>query len=231
MLAVSDMYTCYGETEVLFGVSLAVGAGEVVALLGANGAGKTTTLRSILGLTPARRGTVVFDGEDITRAPTHEISRKGISWVPDDRRIFPMLTVRRNLDIARKTTRFRAWDDAALVDIFSALDYLQERECENLSGGEMQMVSIARALVGSPGLMLLDEPSQGLAPSVLQDVLALVRRLKSEGISVLMVEQNTLSALDISDRTYVLDRGRIVHEGPSSELLQQDERRRQLLGI
>jgi branched-chain amino acid transport system ATP-binding protein len=231
MLTVSDISTSYGESEVLFGVSMTVGAGEVVALLGANGAGKTTTLRSILGLTSAHKGSISFDGMDITRAPPHQISRAGISWVPDDRRIFPMLTVKRNLDIARKSTRFRAWNDAALFEIFSALEYLYDRECENMSGGEQQMVSIARALVGSPGLILLDEPSQGLAPSVQQDVLALIRKLKQEGIAILLVEQDALSALEISDRVYVLDMGRIVHEGPASELLASNDKRRLLLGI
>lgn len=231
MLVISNMHTSYGEAKVLFGVSLSVAKGEVVALLGANGAGKTTTLRSILGLTPAAEGTVVFDGEDITATATHTISRQGISWVPDDRRIFPMLTVKQNLDIARKRTRFRAWSDADLFQAFSALEYLYERECENLSGGELQMVSIARALVGSPGLVLLDEPSQGLAPSVQQDVFALIGQLQREGISVLLVEQNALSALEISDRVYVLDMGRIVHQGPAAELLTQDDHRRQLLGI
>ena len=182
MLSVAERIdTFYGETQALFDVSLAVGAGEVVALLGPNGAGKTTTLRSILGLTPARRGRVRFDGRDITRTPTHEIARGGIGWVPDDRRIFPTLTVARNLAIARKRTRFRAWTEKECFEIFSALEYLMHRECENLSGGEMQMVAISRALIGSPGLVLFDEPSQGLAPKVVQDVMKTIARLKARG--------------------------------------------------
>jgi branched-chain amino acid transport system ATP-binding protein len=164
MLAVRHIDTFYGETQVLFDVSLRVGAGEVVALLGPNGAGKTSTLRSILGLTPPRKGGIAFDGRDITRMPTHEIAKAGMGWVPDDRRIFPTLTVARNLTIARKTTRFRAWNEKECFEIFSAMEYLMHRECENLSGGEMQMVAISRALLGSPGLVLFDEPSQGLAP-------------------------------------------------------------------
>ena len=132
------------------------------ALLGPNGAGKTTTLRSILGLTRPRRGAIRFDGREVTRSPTHEIARAGIGWVPDDRRLCPTLTVARNLGIAQKRTRFRAWTIKETCEIFSPLEYLMERECENLSGGEMQMVAIARALVGSPGLVLFDEPSQGL---------------------------------------------------------------------
>ena len=161
MLALEDIHTFYGETEVLFGVSLEVAQGEVVALLGPNGAGKTTTLRSVLGLTPPRTGRIRFDGRDISRTPTHEIARAGIGWVPDDRRIFPTLTVERNLAIAKKRTRFRAWSDRECFEIFTALEYLRARECENLSGGEMQMVAISRALVGSPGLVLFDEPSEG----------------------------------------------------------------------
>jgi len=231
MLALDDIHACYGETEVLFGVSLEVAAGEVVALLGPNGAGKTTTLRSILGLTPARSGSIRFDGANITRWPTHEIARAGIGWVPDDRRIFPTLTVERNLSIARKRTRFRAWQEKDCYETFSALEYLRQRECENLSGGEMQMVAIARALLGAPGLVLFDEPSQGLAPKIVQDVLRVIRRLKEERIAVLLVEQNPLLALGVSDRVYVMDKGRIVHAGRAAVLLEDAALRARLLGV
>ena len=231
MLSIDRVNTSYGETQVLFDVSLEVGAGEVVALLGANGAGKTTTLRSILGLTPARSGAIQFDNRDVTRASTHEIARGGIGWVPDDRRIFPTLTVARNLAIARKKTRFRAWSEKECFEIFSALEYLMHRECENLSGGEMQMVAISRALLGAPGLVLFDEPSQGLAPKVVQDVMKTILRLKAEGVSVLVVEQNVQSALAVADRVYVMHLGRIVHEGTASELQQDASLRRQLLGV
>ncbi|WP_256354230.1 MULTISPECIES: ABC transporter ATP-binding protein [unclassified Variovorax] len=231
MLSVANIDTSYGETQVLFDVSLNVGPGEVVALLGPNGAGKTTALRSILGLTPARRGAIRFDGCDITRAHTHDIARSGIGWVPDDRRIFPTLTVARNLAIARKRTRFRAWQEKDCFEIFSALEYLMARECENLSGGEMQMVAISRALLGSPGLVLFDEPSQGLAPKVVQDVMKTITRLKSEGISVLVVEQNVQSALAVADRAYVMHAGAIVHEGPAHALLHDAPLQRRLLGI
>ena len=231
ILSVGRISTFYGETQALFNVSLQVGRGEVVALLGPNGAGKTTTLRSILGLTPARSGDVRFNGRDVTHEATHMIARSGISWVPDDRRIFPTLTVARNLAIARKKTRFRAWTEKECFEIFSALEYLMHRECENLSGGEMQMVSIARALLGSPGLVLFDEPSQGLAPKVVQDVMKTIARLRREGISVLIVEQNVQSALEVADRCYVMNQGTIVHEGPAAVLREDKSLRMQLLGV
>ena len=230
MLAIENIDTFYGETQALFGVSMAVAAGEVVALLGPNGAGKTTTLRSILGLTRARRGRIGFDGRDVTAAPTHVIARAGVGWVPDDRRVFPALTVARNLSIAVKRTRFRAWTLAECFGIFSALEHLQSRDCENLSGGEMQMVAIARVLVGAPGLVLLDEPSQGLAPRLVQEVMRVIRRLKDEGVGVLLVEQNVDTALDVADRAYVLDRGRVVYAGTSSALREDEGLRRRLLG-
>ena len=231
MLSLSAIETFYGETQALFGVSLEVRAGEVVALLGPNGAGKTTTLRSVLGLSSVRNGSIAFDGSDITRAPTHEIARRGIGWVPDDRRVFPTLTVDRNLSIARKRTKFRAWSTGECFEIFSALEYLLHRECENLSGGEMQMVAISRALLGSPGLVLLDEPSQGLAPRMVQQVLEVIRRLRKERVAVLLVEQNPFTALSVADRVYVLDKGRVVHGGSAAELLDDASSRKRLLGV
>ena len=231
ILEVRAISSFYGEAQVLFDVSLSVGRGEVVALLGASGAGKTTTIRSILGLTRARVGTIVFEEEDITRKPTHEIARKGIAWVPDDRRVFPMLTVMRNLAIAKKTTRFRSWSYDDVFQIFTALEYLLERECENLSGGEMQMVAIARALLGSPGLVLFDEPTQGLAPMIAQQVMGTIQHLRREGISVLLVEQNAQTALEVADLGYVMDLGKIVQEGPAAALLEDDGHRRTLLGM
>ena len=231
MLRLERVETFYGETQALFGVSLEVGRGEVVALLGANGAGKTTLLRSVLGLTPARRGRIEFAGRDITRAPTHEIARAGIGWVPDDRRVFPTLTVARNLAIARKKTAFRPWSEKDCFAIFSALEHLMERECENLSGGEMQMVAISRALVGAPGLVLFDEPSQGLAPKVVQDVMKTILRLKREGVAVLVVEQNVESALAVADRVYVMSLGVIVHHGHARDLVEKGGERERLLGV
>jgi branched-chain amino acid transport system ATP-binding protein len=231
MLSIKEIHTYYGETQALFGVSLDVAAGEVVALLGPNGAGKTTTLRSILGLSPPRRGSVRFDGADLTRMATHEIARRGIGWVPDDRRIFPTLTVERNLSIAKKRTRWRAWSEKECFEIFTALEHLKHRECENLSGGEMQMVALARVLLGSPGLVLLDEPSQGLAPRMVQQVIAVIKKLQTAGIAVLLVEQNALTALGVADRVYLMDKGKLVHEGPAPALLKDTALRTRLLGV
>ena len=231
LLSVDAIETCYGETQVLFVASLQVRAGEVLALLGPNGAGKTTLLRSILGLTPARAGTVRFDGRDITRTPTHTIAAVGVGWVPDDRRVFPTLTVARNLEIARKKTRFRAWALGECFELFSALEYLMPRECENLSGGEMQMVAISRVLVGAPGLVLLDEPSQGLAPKVVQDVMRAVDRLRSEGVAVVLVEQNVACALGVADRVNVMQGGRIVHACSADALRDDPAQQRRWLGI
>jgi branched-chain amino acid transport system ATP-binding protein len=231
MLEARAIDAFYGETQALFGASVKIGAGEIVALLGPNGAGKTTTIRAVLGLTRARGGTISFAGKDITAWPTHRISGLGISWVPDDRRVFPTLTVARNLQIARRQTAYRSWTLDEIFSIFSALEHLMGRECENLSGGEMQMVAISRALLASPGLVLFDEPSQGLAPKIVQDVFRTVRLLKAEGISSLIVEQNALAALDVADRVYVMNQGRIVHEGSARALAKNAALRRSLIGI
>jgi branched-chain amino acid transport system ATP-binding protein len=231
ILAVEGIETFYGETQVLFGASLQLAPGEVLALLGPNGAGKTTTLRSILGLTPARRGTIRFDGADITHRPTHQIAAMGVGWVPDDRRVFPTLTVARNLEIARKRTRFRGWTLGECFEVFSALEYLMARECENLSGGEMQMVAISRVLMGAPGLVLFDEPSQGLAPKVVQDVMATVQRLKQEGVAVVLVEQNVASALAVADRVCVMQDGGIVFACEAQQLREDPALQRRWLGI
>jgi len=230
MLHLTNVRAFYGETQALFDVSLSVAAGEVVALLGPTGAGKTTTLRSILGLTPPRSGRIVFDGQDLSHRPTHQIARLGIGWVPEERRVVPSLTVQRNLAIARKPSRFKAWTLAECCEIFTALSYLLERECENLSGGEMQMVAISRALMGGPGLVLMDEPSQGLAPKIVQDVMRTVLRLKSEGIGVLLVEQFVGAALEVAGRVVVLDHGTVAWTGEARALRDDSALRSRLLG-
>jgi branched-chain amino acid transport system ATP-binding protein len=231
ILEVDTVDTFYGETQALFGASLAIAPAKVFALLGPNGAGKTTMLRTILGLTRPRRGAVRFDGREITRRATHEIARLGVGWVPDDRRLCPTLTVARNLAIARKRTRFREWTIKQACEIFSPLEYLMERECENLSGGEMQMVAIARALVGAPGLVLFDEPSQGLAPKIVGDVLSTIRKLREEGVASLIVEQNAEIALSVADHAAVIDRGRIAWTGEAATLREDRALRQRLLGV
>lgn len=219
-----------GETQALFGVSLGIAAGEVLALLGANGAGKTTVLRSILGLTPARRGEIRLQGRSIATMPTHKIAQAGIGWVPDDRRLCPTLSVAKNLLLGEKQTAVRPWSMGEVTDIFSPLKYLMAREAETLSGGEMQMVAIARALLGAPGLMLFDEPSQGLAPKIVDDVLGVIRRLQREGIASIVVEQNADIALSVADRAVILAQGSVAWSGPTSELQGNSALKRQLLG-
>lgn len=231
MLTLDTLDVYYGETQVLFGVSLDVAAGEVVALLGPSGAGKTTTLRAILGLTPPRRGRVRFDGDDVTGEATHEIARRGLSWVPDDRRVFPSLTAARNLSIATRETKFKAWPVERCCELFPALSHLLPRECENMSGGEQQMIAISRALVGAPGVVLLDEPSQGLAPKVVQDVMRAIRTLRAEGVGVLVVDQNVRTVLEVADHVAVMRGGRIVHRAHAAALRADAAERARWLGL
>ena len=231
MLEVEAINTFYGEAHVLHGVSLRVGKGETVSLLGRNGAGKTTTLRSVMGLTPAKTGRILFKGEDITKLMPHMIARKGIGWVPDNRRIFPTLTVQRNLEIAKKGSSHREWDLREIYEHFPILEKFKNHKGEYLSGGEQQMLAIARTLMGNPDLLLLDEPSQGLAPKIVREVMDIILELKKKGVSILLVEQNSVMALAISDRCYILDDGRIVHEGPAQELDENRELKKELLGI
>jgi len=231
MLEVMAINTFYEEAYILHDVSLRVGKGETVALLGRNGAGKTTTLRSILGLTPARSGRVQFKGEDITKLMPHIIARKGVGWVPDNRRIFPTLTVQRNLEIAQRSPGQNMWDLQAIYRHFPVLERFKDRKGEFLSGGEQQMLAIARTLMGNPDLLLLDEPSQGLAPKIVRDVMNIILELKQRGISILLVEQNSVMALAVADRCYILDDGRIVYEGLAKELDANKEIKKDLLGI
>lgn len=230
MLNVSAIDSFYGETQALFSVSLAVEAGEVLALLGANGAGKTTVLRSILGLTPARRGDIRFQGRSIAASATHDIACAGIGWVPDDRRLCPTLTVAKNLSLGFKRSPFRPWSLSEVTEIFSPLKYLMSREAETLSGGEMQMVAIGRALLGAPGLVLFDEPSQGLAPKIVDDVMAVIRRLKAAGVASIIVEQNADIALSVADRVVVLSQGHVAWSGDAATLNADPALKRQLLG-
>ena len=230
MLDVANIDAYYGETQALFSVSLSVRSGEVLALLGANGAGKTTVLRAVLGLTRASRGDIRFQGRSIVARATHQIAGAGIGWVPDDRRLCPTLTVRKNLQLGEKRTSFRAWSIDDVTEIFSPLKYLMTREAETLSGGEMQMVAIARALLGSPGLVLFDEPSQGLAPKIVDDVLGVIRRLRQSGIASIVVEQNADIALGVADRVIVLAHGQVAWSGEAATLRADPGLKRQLLG-
>jgi branched-chain amino acid transport system ATP-binding protein len=230
MLDVSAIDSFYGETQALFSVSLSVEAGEVLALLGANGAGKTTVLRSILGLTRAKRGDIRFQGRSIAASATHDIAGAGIGWVPDDRRLCPTLTVAKNLSLGVKRSPFRPWTLGEVTEIFSPLKYLMGREAETLSGGEMQMVAIGRALLGAPGLVLFDEPSQGLAPKIVDDVLAVIRRLKAAGVASIIVEQNADIALSVADRVVVLSQGHVAWSGDVAALNADPSLKRQLLG-
>lgn len=231
MLEVNAINTFYEEAHILHDVSLKVGEGETVSLLGRNGAGKTTTLRSILGLTPAKRGEIVFKGEMITKLMPHLIARKGIGWVPDNRRVFPTLTVQRNLEIARRGSAHTEWDLGEIYKHFPALEQLKDHNGEYLSGGEQQMLAIARTLMGNPDLLLLDEPSQGLAPKIVREVMNIIVELRKKGISILLVEQNSVMALAVSERCYILDDGRIVYEGAAKQLDGNRELKRELLGI
>jgi branched-chain amino acid transport system ATP-binding protein len=231
MLSVEGINTFYGEAHILHNVSLRVEKGETVCLLGRNGAGKTTLLRSVLGLTPAKEGRIIFQGEEITKLMTHIIARKGIGWVPDSRRIFPTLTVQRNLEIARRSTTHKEWDLKEVYEHFPVLEQLKNLNGENLSGGQQQMLAIARTLMGNPDLLLLDEPSEGLAPKIVKEVMNIILGLKEKDISILLVEQNSVMALAVSGRSYILDDGRVVYEGPAKELDENKPLKKELLGI
>jgi branched-chain amino acid transport system ATP-binding protein len=236
LLAVEGIDTFYGDAQVLNGLSLTVGSGETVCLLGRNGQGKTTTIKSILGLVPARRGRITFDGTDITRLPTHQIASRGIAWVPDNRRIFPTLTVERNLEMALHRALppvqgREAWTLDRIYAKFPILGGLRHRSGEYLSGGEAQLVAIARALLMHPRLVLLDEPSQGLAPKIVEDLMAVIEEIREEGIAMLLVEQNSSLALGIAHRAYVVDDGHIVHSSSAAELENNAELKTRLLAV
>jgi branched-chain amino acid transport system ATP-binding protein len=233
ILDVDRINSFYGEAHVLHDVHLKVLEGESVALLGRNGAGKTTTLRSILGLTPVRTGKITFKGQDITNLPTNVIAALGVGWVPDNRRIFPTLTVQQNLEIARKkgVGKNQEWDLDRVFHHFPKLKELLKQKGETLSGGELQILSIARTLMGNPDLILLDEPSEGLAPLIVREVINIIEELASTNITTILVEQNAILALRICSRVYVLDDGKTAHEGTAEELTANEELKKQLLGI
>ncbi len=225
VLEVHEIHTYYGQSHVLFGVSLDVAQGEVACLLGRNGAGKTTTLRSIMGLTPPRSGRIRYKGEEILGLSPHQIARRGIGFVPEDRCIFPELTVWENLEVGRKNggaSEQQQWTAERVFELFPQLRALQKRLGGSLSGGEQQMLTIARTLMGNPELILLDEPSEGLAPVVVQALFEQLMKLKREGLSILLSEQNLGFATALGDRVYVIEKGEIRYRGTTAELLENE---------
>jgi branched-chain amino acid transport system ATP-binding protein len=233
LLSVADLHTYYGEAHILQGVSVDVAEGEVVTLIGRNGAGKTTTLRSIMGIAPPRQGHVRFRGADVTRLGPHEIARKGIAWVPEERRVLPNLTVLENLRLGMLGAGVR--DGNGLID--EVLEYfprLRERidfKGRFLSGGEQQMLAIGRALVARPGVMLVDEPTEGLAPILVQGLTEILARINQRGTTILLVEQALEVALALSHRLYVMDQGRIQFEGTPDELRREPAIQQRFLGV
>jgi branched-chain amino acid transport system ATP-binding protein len=224
-LEVEGLHAYYGLSHVLFGVSLRAEPGEVVALLGRNGAGKSTTLRSIMGLLPPRAGRVRFGGEEITGWPPHRVCRRGVGFVPEDRRIFPDLTVHENLEVGRRAGRDARpgeWSHARIYEFFPVLGERRGQKGGTLSGGEQQMLTIARTLMGNPAILLLDEPSEGLAPVVVRALLERLLRLKAAGQTILLSEQHLRFAMRLADRAYILEQGHVRYEG-SIAALQADE--------
>jgi branched-chain amino acid transport system ATP-binding protein len=218
-LAVSGLNAAYGQARVLFDVALEVRAGEAIALLGRNGAGKSTTFKSILGLLKHREGSISFDGADISRAPTHAIARRGLGYVPEDRRIFSDLTTEENLRVGRQPPRAGApiWTPEKLYTIFPNLGELRHRPGARMSGGEQQMLAIARTLMGNPSLLLLDEPSEGLSPKIVEQMIGAILEMKREGVSLLVSEQNLAFARLVADRVYVIEKGTVRFSGTMAE--------------
>ena len=228
ILRAENLQTFYGKSHILHGVSLEIGEGEIVTLLGRNGAGKTTTLRSLTGLTPARDGRVEIFGQETTHWRAYRVARLGVGYVPEGRRIFPNLTVLENLAVPVK--RPGPWTIPRIFELFPNLDSRRDSWARQLSGGEQEMLAIARALLVNPKLLLLDEPSQGLAPLLVRDVFRVVASMRAEGISILLVEQNAKFGLEVADRVYVLNDGKVVHTGQAQDLARDQTRVRALAG-
>jgi branched-chain amino acid transport system ATP-binding protein len=230
MLEVEGIHTFYGLSHILFGVSLKVDPGEVVCLLGRNGAGKTTTMKSIIGITPPKQGSIRFKGEEIIGMEPYLLTRRGIGYIPDDRRIFADLTVGENLEIAeRKTKEGEGWSKERIYGMFPALKNIESRKGGCLSGGEQKMLAIARALMGNPEFILLDEPFEGLAPLLVLALEDRIKKLREVGLTVLIAEQNVRSTLRISDRSYIIDNGQIRYHGSIEELRDNEEVRKKYL--
>lgn len=234
MLEVQDLQVAYGAANALWGVSLELRRGELLCVVGPNGAGKTTLIATLAGMLRARSGRIVFDGQDITRLPAHRFCEAGIALVPEGRRLFTGMTVRENLELGSLLPQAKAQRQqtmAQVLDLFPALNEKLASPAGELSGGQQQMVAIARALMARPRLLLLDEPSLGLSPRIVGDMFAAIRRINADGVSVLLVEQNVAMAMEVSQRAYVLEEGRIVAEGLPQELLARPEIQRVYLGV
>ncbi len=229
MLEVSGVHTFYGESHVLQGVSLTVDAGQVVAILGRNGVGKTTLIRSIIGFTPPRQGTVRFKSQDITGWAPYRMTALGMALVPQGRRVFPSLSVRENLAVARRGNG--RWSLERVYSVFPRLRERERNRANKLSGGEQQMLAIGRALMSNPDLLLMDEPTEGLAPIIVREVGRVIVELRQEGLSILLVEQNLPLALSVADRVHILSRGQIVHSGTPAELRASEEVKARYLGV
>jgi branched-chain amino acid transport system ATP-binding protein len=224
ILNIDQIDTFYGQSHVLQGVSLSIHKGEVVCLLGRNGVGKTTTLRSIIGLTPPRSGRILLKGIDVAGKPPFQIAQMGIGYVPDDRRIFPDLTLFENLELARRLSKKGKvqWTFQKIYDLFPVFVELKERKGIQLSGGEQKMLAIGRALMKNPDLLLLDEPSEGLAPLVVQNLAEVIARIQSEGVTILLADQNLKFCRKTSDRGYILEKGMIQYQGSMEEIWQDE---------
>jgi branched-chain amino acid transport system ATP-binding protein len=224
-LEVKNIYTAYNLSQVLFGVSFVVQQGKCVSLIGRNGVGKTTTMKSIMNLTPPSKGTILLDGTDITRAPTHKIAKLGIAFVPEERQIFPELSVWENLDIARKVPAGgkSVWNEEEVYELFPDLKDIQNRLGGVLSGGQQQMLTIARGLMGNPQLLILDEPSEGLAPKVVETLREQISQLKKSGMSILLAEQNLSFVLALSDECHIMEKGEIKYSGTPQDLQKNKE--------
>jgi branched-chain amino acid transport system ATP-binding protein len=238
LLSVRGLEGWYGAAQILHGIDLQVGRGEVVALMGRNGAGKSTTLKAIVGLLAHRTGEIRFMGHDLSRARPHEAARRGLGFVPEDRRIFTDLTVMENLEVGRQGPRHwpdgtpaPLWTPERLFTLFPNLGEMPRRPGGRMSGGEQQMLTVARTLMGNPYLVLLDEPSEGVAPVIVEQMAQMILELKAQGVSILLSEQNLHFAALVCDRAYVLEQGQIRHHGPMAELAASDGLRRTWLGV
>ena len=228
-LEVKNLHTYYGLVHMLKGVSLNVNKGEIISILGRNGAGKTTTIKSIMGLAPSSEGSIILKDEEITNFEPHKVAKKGISFVPASKGIFSSLTAYENLKIFH--LKHSKWNIDDVFNLFPKLKKLKFRNGNSLSGGEQQMLAIGRSLVINPSVIMLDEPSQGLAPMIVEDVKEMLIKLKKEGMSIILVEQNLQTALDVADRVYILDQGEIVFEGKSEELSKNKKLTLKFLGV